>query len=332
MAVTIVSLSIIIVSWNVREDLRECLESIYATGFSDGLETIVVDNASYDGTAEMVQDFFSDVRLIVNTHNVGFPKANNQALSVAQGEFVLYLNPDTRVSQGALSTCVRFLRENEDVGLLGCKVLYPDGSVQYECARDFPSLTTMVWEAFYLHMLFPRNRHFGRTLMGFWDHQDSRDVPCLVGAFMLGRRSILQELDGMDESVFMFFEDVDLCYRIREQGWRIFYLADASIIHKSGRSQRLAGSLEHSKALAKYAFFREHSGVKKAVICWFILLVQGIFRLALSLLLFPVACLVPEAKSWLRTACVPSVHWELVKWGFGVCSVWRSQHENTFRC
>ncbi len=307
-------LSIMIVSWNVREDLCKCLGSIYASDFSDSLDVIVVDNASQDGTVEMIHQVFPNVNLITNSRNVGFPKANNQALAVAQGEFVLYLNPDTVVSPSTLSTCVQFLRENKDIGLLGCKVLYPDGSVQYECARNFPSLTTMIGEAFYLHMLFPKNPYLGRTLMGYWDHQDSRDVPCLIGAFMLGRRSVVQSLGGMDESVFMFFEDTDLCYRVKQQGWRVFYLANASVIHVSGQSQkRYSGQLEYSKAKARYAFFKKHVGTGRAISCWFILVIQGIFRLTMSLILFPIIRLFPWTKSWLRTAGTPSKHWALIK-------------------
>ena len=201
-------LSVIIVSYNVREDLRECLKSVYASEKSEGLQVIVVDNVSKDDTVQMVQQEFPQVELICNHENLGFPKANNQALAAARGTFTLFLNPDTVVMPDTLSTCVRYLREHADIGLLGCKVLYPDGSIQYECARNFPSLEAMVWEAFYLHMLFPKNKHFGKTLMSYWDHQDSREVPCLIGAFMLGRSLMLQEIGGMDESIFMFLEDM----------------------------------------------------------------------------------------------------------------------------
>jgi GT2 family glycosyltransferase len=315
------SLSVIIVSYNVRDDLRECLTSVYAIDSADTLQVIVVDNGSKDGTVEMVQRQFPQVDLICNRDNIGFPRANNQALDHARGTFTLYLNPDTVVMRETLSTCVRYIREHPDVGLLGCKVTYPDGSIQYECARNFPTLEARIWEAFYLHMLFPRHRRFGKTLIGYWDHEDSREVPCLVGAFMLSRLTILKALGGMDESVFMFMEDLDLCYRVRTAGWKVFYLSDVAIVHKTGRSQkRYSGSLASTNAEAIYGFFKKHSTPTSARTCRFILLVQGLFRFTVSLVLFPVSYAFPRTRRRLRGACVPSGHWHLLKWAIGLTS------------
>ena len=301
------SLSIIIVSYNVRDDLYECLKSVSEAEFRDPLQVIVVDNGSRDGTVEMVRSAFPQVEMICNDGNVGFPRANNQALVLARGTFTLYLNPDTVVMTDTLSTCVRYMREHPEVGLLGCKVVFPDGKIQYECARNFPTLEASVWEAFYLHMLFPKHRRFGKTLMGYWDHNDSREVPCLVGAFMLSRLTILKALGGMDESVFMFLEDVDLCYRVLQSGWTVYYLADVTIVHKSGRSrEKYSGSLAPTNAEALYAFFKIHSGVGAARVCRLIFLVQGVFRLILSVLLLPISHVLPQIRRPLRRACVPN--------------------------
>jgi GT2 family glycosyltransferase len=309
------ALALIIVSYNVCRDLRECLTSVYASDFDEGVQVIVVDNASSDGTVDMIRNEFPAVDLIQNSGNVGFPKANNQGLSTARGDFTLFLNPDTVVMPDTLRACVRFMREHADVGLVGCKVRYPNGAIQYECARNFPALSTMVWEALYLHMLFPRNRRFGWTLMGDWDHEDSREVPCVLGAFMLARRSILDALGGMDESVFMFMEDLDLCYRVREAGWKIFYLADATIIHKGGRSQETySGSLRATYAEARYAFFRKHFGPSAALACRAIFLMQSVFRLAVSLCLMPLVAAFPRAKRALRGAWAVGEHWHLLRW------------------
>ena len=309
------SLTIIIVSYNVCTDLGECLESIYASAVAEPLQVIVVDNASSDDTVEMVRREYPQVELIVNDHNVGFPKANNQALPHARGTFTLYLNPDTAVARDTLSACVRYLRDHPRVGLLGCKVLLPDGRIQYECARNFPALEARLWEAFYLHMLFPRHRRFGYTLMGYWDHEGSREVPCLVGAFMMSRTAILKDLGGMDESVFMFMEDLDLCYRVHEAGWTVFYLSDVSVLHKTGRSQKkYSGSLAATDAEAIYAFFRKHSGVGRARLCRGIFLIQGVFRLMASFVLLPVGYAFPRTRRWLRGAWVPSGHWYLIRW------------------
>ena len=312
------TLTIIIVSFNVCRDLRECLESVYASDCDEAVQVIVVDNASGDDTAGMVREEFPAVELICNSANVGFPRANNQGLAIAQGTFTLFLNPDTVVRPDTFAACVRYMDEHTDVGLLGCKVRYPDGSIQYECARNYPSLDAMVWEALYLHMLFPRNRHFGKTLMSYWDHEDSREVPCILGAFMLTRRSILTAIGGMDDSVFMFMEDLDLCYRIRQAGWKVFYFADTSIIHKAGRSQQaFAGSLKPTNAEAKYAFFRKHSGLAAATVCRLIFLLQGVFRLTVSLVLIPVISTFPGTRPKLRGSWIVEDHWHLLQWALG---------------
>jgi GT2 family glycosyltransferase len=167
-------------------------------------------------------------------------------------------------------------------------------------------------------MLFPKSPVFARTLMGDWDHEDSREVPCVLGAFMLARRSVLADLGGMDESVFMFMEDMDLCYRVREAGWKVFYFADASIIHKAGRSQEsYLGSLKLTSAEAKYAFFRKHAGLGAALACRAIFFVQGVFRLAISLFLSPLVAAFPRARPALRSLGVIEDHWHLVQWALG---------------
>ena len=310
-----ITLSIIIVNWNVWDDLHECIESIFKSSFPEEMEVILVDNASSDQSVVNTQSAFPDVKIISNSTNVGFPKANNQALAVAKGEFVLFLNPDTVLMPDTLYGCISYMRSQEDIGMLGCKILYPDGSIQYDCARNFPSLHTTVWSAFYLHMLFPKSRLFGEELMGYWDHKTSRDVPCLLGAFMLSRRSILQEMGGMDESIFMFLEDMDLCFRVKQGGWRVYYLADFSMVHKSKKSQKkLKLPMTYEYATARYEFFKKHYGLTKARICRLLFLVQGIFRLMVSFIFLPLAYLSPRLRSWLRNTHRPVVQLNLLRW------------------
>jgi GT2 family glycosyltransferase len=309
------SLSIIIVNWNVWDDLHECLVSIFSSSYSEEMEVILVDNASNDRSVVNTQIDFPRVKIIANSKNAGFSKANNQGLAIAKGEFVLFLNPDTVLAPNTLEKCIVAIRSDPGIGLLGCKIFYPDGRIQVECARNFPSLAALFWESFYLHMLFPKNRYFGKTMMTYWDHQDSRDVPCISGAFMLGPASLLKEIGGMDDSVFMFLDDIDLCYRIHEQGKRIYYLADVSILHKVGDSQKkYSAPLIGAIAEGLYIFFKKHHGALSASLCWFILLVQGAFRLPLSILLFLFTYLFPRLKPKLRKACNPVHHWYLLKW------------------
>lgn len=309
------SLSVIIVSYNVECDLKDCLESVFGATFANELHVIVVDNASHDGTVAMVRSSFPQVQLIVNETNVGFPRANNQGLQLARGEYVLYLNPDAIVSKDTLTKCGAFLSTHSDVGLLGCRVLYPDGRVQYECARNFPSLETLLWEALYLHMLLPHHPRFSKNLIGDWDHQTSRNVPCLVGAFMLGRRELLASLGGMDETVFMDLDDVDLCYRVGQAGWRVYYLAETSIVHRTGRSrQHYPSSLVKVGAESKYQFFAKHYGPDAARWCQLILALKGVYRFTLSIPLSVIVYLAPRLAPKLRDAANLKKHWQLVEW------------------
>jgi GT2 family glycosyltransferase len=319
-------LSIIIVSWNVCRDLLECLRSIFCSNLSEPFEVIVVDNASQDETVECLSVQFPKVKLIQNTDNVGFPKANNQGLKFASGEYVLFLNPDTVIEKDTLSICLSFIDQHPFIGMLGCKVLYPDKSVQYECARNFPSLDAMLWESMYLHMVFPTHPRFGKTLIGNWNHLSSRPIPCLIGAFMLCSSKVLHQIGGMDVSIFMYFEDVDLCYRVKQAGWKVYYLADTAITHKSGQSQKKsARRMIFENADAKLAFFYKHHSILHAFICWWILLYAGFFRLTASIILYPIAALFPKLRVKLRNSYQIEYHLDLLAWCSLVASGKRRQ-------
>jgi GT2 family glycosyltransferase len=272
-------LSIVIVSWNVSADLEECLASIEAASPpANGVEVIVVDNASSDDSVDMLRSF-PTVRVLVNSENLGFSAANNQGIGQAQGRYVLVLNPDTVIEAETLVLCLSHMDANPDVGLLGCKVIRPDGTIQPECARNFPTLRDSLLDSFYLHMIFPKSRMFGTSLMTYWDHADSRDVPCIVGAFMLLRREVLREVGLFDTSVPMYLDDIDLCYRISRSRWRTYYLSTARIVHKGGRSEAKAGRvLDGLGAQARYAFFLKHFGWPTALAYRMIIFVRGLFR------------------------------------------------------
>ena len=327
-------LSIIIVSWNVCDDLAECLRSTFSGDVAGhDIQVIVVDNASTDNTIKMISTCFPAVQVIANPRNVGFAKANNQGLALAKGELVLFLNPDTIVMPSTLSTCADFVRKNASVGLMGCKILFPDGKIQYECARTFPTLRGMLCESMYLHMIFPWNPWFGRTRMSYWDHLDSRDVDCLVGAFMLGRRSVLNGVSGMDQSVFLGFEDIDLCYRIKKAGWRIFYLADVEIIHKMGLSrQKSRAPLVAIEGEARMAFFKKHRSQLSVIMCWLLLLWSGLFRTFVSLLLRPVVRLSPSTALRVGTAYKTKQHWTWVIWAISHSNIVLNHEQGGSTC
>jgi GT2 family glycosyltransferase len=167
---------------------------------------------------------------------VGFPRANNQALARAQCRYVLYLNPDTEVGKGTLAACVRALESDPGVGVVGCRLVYPDGETQLECARHRYLLRDLLSEALWLHMFFPRSGVFNHHLMADWDHRGERDVDAISGAFMMARREVAEAVGGLPEDVFMYHEDLSFCLRVQGAGWRIRYLGDVTTVHYSGRS------------------------------------------------------------------------------------------------
>lgn len=277
-------------SWNVADLLKECLRSIerWRTP-GDSYQVIVVDNRSTDDTVAMVRSEFPGITLVANSENAGFARSNNQAFSLCTGEFVLLLNPDTEVREGAIGGMVTFLRAHPEYGAVGPKLVSTEGNVWFEGARNLPAMMDLVSEAFLLRRLFPRSKVFGRLLISYWDHASDRDVECLQGACMLVRRSVIGEIGPLDETLFMYFEDVDFCCRIRRAGWKIRYLADAVVLHVWQGSTRQ--SPEKEERMVKltyqsyYVFFRKYKGRVYAEIARVLAVAGGLFRI----LLFSVA-------------------------------------------
>mgnify|MGYP000436249468 CR=1 FL=1 len=254
-------LSIVIVSWNTRKLLEACLRSVYAETRGLTFEVFVVDNASVDGSPEMVERAFPQVRLIRNAANVGFARASNQALRLSRGRYVLLLNPDTVILDQALVRMVHFMDQHPDIGALGPKILTAEGEVDLRCARRFPSLLSELLELTRLSARFPHNRLFGNYLMSYWDHNDSREVEVLMGACLLVRREAMEQVGLLDENFYMYGEDVDWCYRLRKAGWRVWYDSQDYIIHLGSQSTKLVQEemgLERFKS--RHALFRKHRG------------------------------------------------------------------------
>lgn len=226
-------LSIIIVSWNVRDLLGDCLRSIAAGRGDLELEVIIVDSGSSDGTPQMVEEAFGQeafpVRLIARPDNVGFPKGNNIGIRQAQGHYILLLNPDTEIVGDALQVMVSYLEENGDVGVVGPQLRNPDGSVQ-SSRRRFPSLATAFWESTWLEPWAPQ-----RLLERYYvlDRADDApgDVDWVVGASLLTRREVVEQVGLLDEDYFMYSEELDWCRRIKDAGWRVVYFPDVEIVH-----------------------------------------------------------------------------------------------------
>ncbi len=231
-------ISVIIVNYNVRQFLENALTSLYRA--LDGLssEVFVVDNASDDGSPEMVRSKFPGVLLIENKENVGFARANNIALRRARGDYLLIINPDTIVQEDTLPVMVRLMRENPDIGAAGCKILNPDGSFQAPCRRSFPTPWVAFTKIFGLSTLFPHSRLFGRYNVSYLNPDESYEVDAVSGSFMMVSRRAYEKVGGLDESFFMYGEDLDWCYRIARAGFKVYYSHATKIIHFKGESTR----------------------------------------------------------------------------------------------
>ena len=204
-------LSIIIVNANNQRLLKECLQSIDKNTHKISFEIIISDNASTDGSQEMVKDDFPQVKLIENKENLGFAKANNQALKIYQGRYALLLNNDTLVKDSALDKMVEFMDQNQETGACGPKLLNTDGSTQHQG---------------------------GLLAKRFWKAKDPRPVDFIIGAALLVRKEVIDKVGMMDENLFFYNEDLDWCLRIRKAGWKIFFLPQAEIIHYGGQSSK----------------------------------------------------------------------------------------------
>lgn len=229
-------LSIIIVNYNVSKLLHQCLNSIYKTVRETEFEIFVVDNNSLDDSVEMIKRKFPSIKLIENKNNVGFPRANNQAIKLAKGEYILFINPDTIVMPNAIEEMVNCLDLHKDIGAVGPMTFSSEGRIVPDCARNFPTILSVLWRITGLETLFPDNRIFGSSRMTYWDHKSTCDVECISGACMMVHKNILDEFKGFVD--VMYAEDIDLCYRIKQNGWKIRYLTESKIVHYAKQSSK----------------------------------------------------------------------------------------------
>jgi GT2 family glycosyltransferase/glycosyltransferase involved in cell wall biosynthesis len=273
--------SVIIVNWNTRDILRDCLVSVYAQTKAVSFEVIVIDNASTDGSAEMVRAEFPEVILLQNDKNRGFAAANNQGMSVAKGRYVLLLNSDTIILDDAVSGIVRFADSQPQAAVVGCRVLNPDKTLQPTCFM-FPSLLNMLLSSTYLYKIFPRNRFFGRERMTWWNRNDVREVDVTTGCFMLVRQEAIERVGMMDELFFMYGEETDWCYRLKKAGWKIMFTPVWQIIHLGGQSsKKMKPEMAMQLRASILLFFKKHMG--RISYCFACLLVALFFLVRLPL-------------------------------------------------
>ena len=273
--------SVVIVTWNVRDMVVDCLRAVAERSGALDVEAILVDNGSTDGTVRAVRAAYPGVTVIANGGNVGFPTANNQGLGHAAGRHVLFLNPDTVVGEGTLEACVAELDRDPAVGMVGCRLMYPDGRVQYEGARRDYRLRHLLYEAVYLHELFPRSPLFAHQLIGGWDHRGTRDVEAISGAFMMVRAGIARALGGLPSEMFMYHEDLAFALRVRRAGWRIRYLGAVETTHYSGASRKRSTSpLSLLEGEVRVRLIRERGGAARAALARPFFGIRSVGRLA----------------------------------------------------
>lgn len=285
--------SIVIVNYNVKYFLAQCLQSIFKSVLDDiSLEVWVVDNASNDGSVDMIQQDFPKVKLIENKSNVGFAKANNQALQLIQSEFTLILNPDTILEENTLAQCVKFMRQHPDCGAMGVRMIDGSGTFLPESKRSLPSIMSSLYKLSHLSELFPHSSVFSHYHLGHLSEYEAHKIEVLCGAFMFIKHKILEETGFFDESFFMYGEDIDLSYRILQTGASIYYAPVSTIVHFKGESTKKA-SIDYHKHFygAMGIYVEKHFSKSKATLFQYIIKLGIYFRAFISFIAYPIKAL-----------------------------------------
>lgn len=277
-------LSVIIVNYNVKHFLEQCLHSVYKAAKGIEIEIFVVDNNSVDGSAQLIREKFPDLHFIENKENVGFSRANNQAIRIAKGEYILLLNPDTVVEEDTFLKVTGFMDNHPEAGGLGVKMIDGKGTFLPESKRGLPTPWVAFYKMFGLSKLFPNSRKFGKYHLSYLNKDEIHEVEILAGAFMLLRKETLDKVGLLDEAFFMYGEDIDLSYRIILGGYKNYYFPETTIIHYKGESTK-KGSLNYVKVFynAMIIFARKHFSGGKAGIFALIIHLAIYFRAFISI-------------------------------------------------
>jgi GT2 family glycosyltransferase len=272
--------STVIVNWNTGNILRDCLKSVYEQTQGISFEVIVIDNASLDGSADIVRKQFPQVILIENDENRGFAPGVNQGMAVAKGRYVLVLNSDTIICDNAIEKTIRYADKYPKAGITGCQVLDDSGTIQMTCFR-FPSVLNLFLHTFALNKIFKKNHFFGREWMLWWPRDTEREVEVISGSFMLVRRDAIDDVGLMDEDYFLYYEETDWCYRFAKAGWKKLFWPEAKIIHcHGGRNSSKQESLKMAVQMQKSCliFFKKHRHVVSYITVRLILMVSSACR------------------------------------------------------
>lgn len=281
-------LSIIIVNWNTRHLLRDCLKSVYEQRGNIKFEVIVVDNASTDNSVEMVRSEFPEVIALCNATNRGFAVANNHGIKIACGRYVLLLNSDTIVCDAAVEKIVQYADKHLEAAVVGCQVWENSDTIQITCFR-FPSVVNLLLSASGLAKIFEHNRFLGREWMRWWGRDSERQVDVVSGMFMLVRREAIEEVGVMDEAFFMYFEDTDWCYRFMKAGWKVLFWPGAKIIHVGGgshSSKQTTVEMFIQKQKSMLTFFKKNTRTINYLLARLILMFSCGLRVFIYTILF----------------------------------------------
>jgi N-acetylglucosaminyl-diphospho-decaprenol L-rhamnosyltransferase len=252
-------LSIVIVNWNTRDLLRECLKSVYGSKGQFTFETVVVDNCSRDGSCAMVGAEFPQVHVIESEINGGYAYANNLGLRRFHARYYLLLNSDTVLPPHALEQMIEFMDTHPEAGMAGPKLVLADGSLDLACRRSFPTVENSFYKLFGLSRLFPKSKRFGRYNLTYLDPDETAEVDSVVGAFMMVRGEVIEQVGGLDESYFMYAEDLDWALRAKQAGWKVYYYPEVTVLHykrKASEQNRDKANYEFWRAM--YIFYRKH--------------------------------------------------------------------------
>ncbi len=258
-------LSIIIINYRTYEFTKQTIESVINKKHSFNYELIIVDNASGDNSLENLKKEYHNeldkgtIKFIANAENKGFAYANNLALKQTNSKYLLLLNSDTKIINDCLEKCLKFMDTDKNIGALGCKIMLPDGSLDKACRRSYPDVKVSFYRMTGLSQIFPKSKRFNKYNLTYLDENGTYDIDCLSGAFMLLRNEAMEEVGFLDESFFMYGEDIDYCYRIRENGWKVKYYGQANIIHyKGASSQKQKSKLLYEFYNSMQIFYNKH--------------------------------------------------------------------------
>lgn len=304
-------ISVIIVSWNVKAFLLECIRSILLQRLTVPVEIIVVDNGSSDGSPEAVKKSFPNVQLICNKENYGFAKANNIGIKTSQGDYLFLINSDVIVHEGCFDKMISYMTTHPEIGILSPKIVDSKGQVQRSC-MGYPSLWNTFSRAMALDSLFPKSKLFGSQLLTYWGHNEIRSVEVINGCFWMLRRSAIEHVGLLDENFFIYGEDIDWCRRFYERGWKLVFFPDAKVTHYGGASSANAPArfyLEQQRA--KYQYWTKHHSRLASTVFLLINLLHHAARFAGEIAVYPLMRAKRIDTTYKITRSIASMRWTI---------------------